>query len=219
MVYQSMFGFLSALLLALLFILQPTSDKDLIVFQKEVHSQFAQATTELVAGESLVEPFAFIWSTVNSFYDQSANEALALIQPDEAFSDLVMSFIPSYHENLKVASAPFVTNLPHEEPIYNIVPMNDAEALLDPYFSHDLLTTEGGVVAGESIDISREPFDGDTQVDNLENNNVALVPVTWVTINDSITGAPNCVAIFDGTVNTYPGSCAQENAIIEVYEN
>jgi hypothetical protein len=61
---------------------------------------------------------------------------------------------------------------------------------------------------GESIDVFENP-----------EPTPVVPPVIWTTITDSITGAPNCVAIFDGTVNAYPGMCAQESDTIQVYEN
>jgi hypothetical protein len=202
-VYQSMFVSLSALLMAVLFVLQPTSNPDMEDFQSRVRGQFAQAATELMAGESFTQPFALVWNSVHSFYSESANEAIALLE-DDTIATLALIFDSEYLLDKEIAAAPVIARAPYEEPLANIIPMSEAESLLDPYFNEDLVyeNNSGGVVAGESIDISQEE----------------PVPLVWMTITDSITEFPYCVAVFNGTINSYPGACANDS-LTTVYEN
>jgi hypothetical protein len=224
-VYQSMFISLSALLLAVLFVVQPTDSQDMKAFQNQIKEQFAQASMQLLRGPNLGEPFALVWSSVDAFYAESATAAIALLQND-ALSDLALLFDSNYEQNMEVAFAPIVGRIiePTEEALLNIVPYDENEYLLDPYFNDDLvymLDENGevsGIVAGESIDASDVPADSQVR-SQPEEPLVQRPPVTWMTITDSITGQPNCVAIFNGTINAYAGPCAKEDAIIQLYEN
>jgi hypothetical protein len=206
-VYQSMFVSLSALLMAVLFVLQPSPSPEMQEFKSQIHEQFAQAAMELIAGESFVEPFTLVWNSVNGFYSESADQAVALLD-DDIIASLALIFNEEYQNNVAIVSAPMSARvLALEEPLLNIIPMGEAESLLDPYFSEDLAYIEhyGGVVAGESTDANHD----------------AEPPVAWMTINDSITTFPYCVAIFNGTINSYPGGCASDanNHLTPVYEN
>ncbi|MBX4188329.1 MAG: hypothetical protein KW793_04325 [Candidatus Doudnabacteria bacterium] len=212
-IYQSMFVSLSMLLMAVFFVVQPSDKEEMKAFQTQLKEEFSIASAEILQGESFVEPFAFVWSSISNFYDVSANEALALLQPDSAFNDLAMMFNKEYQANLKIAAVPVLPHPPTEDALINIVPVDENEFLLDPYFNEDLAygILGEGVVAGESIDIYED--------DIIEKPISPVPPVVWRTINDSITGDPNCVAIFNGTVNAYPGPCAQEEDLGQVYEN
>jgi hypothetical protein len=206
-IYQSMFLSLSALLMAALFVLQPTADQDMQKFQSEIRGHFAQAASELVAGESFAEPFALVWTSVNNFYTISADESVALLE-DSTLSDIALMFDADYFSNMAMIQAPRVARVVQEEALLNIVPMSDEASSIDPYFNEDLAYSPdgNGVVAGDSIDASAE---------------VPMEPaqkVTWITLNDSITNFPYCVAVFNGTVNSYPGACARDE-IAKVYEN
>jgi hypothetical protein len=202
-VYQSMFVSLSALLMAVLFVLQPTGNQDMKDFQSQVSQKFAQAATELLAGENIVEPLALVWNSVNGFYAESADEAIALLD-DGGIATLALMFDSEYLYDIEIASAPILARAPLEEALTNIIPMNEVESLIDPYFNEDLAHVGdfGGTVAGESVDVSEE----------------AATPVVWMTINDSITSFPYCVAVFNGTINSYPGACAKDD-LKHVYEN
>jgi hypothetical protein len=205
-VYQSMFVFLSVLLLALLFIVSPTKDKDLLVFQQEIRSQFAQATVDVLGGIDYAEPFVLVWESVDAFYKESAAQTIALLEPTESVTEMVLMFSEEYLIDKEIASTTLVLRPTiKEDAIFNIVPMSEADLLLDPYFHEDLVYMEeyGGVVAGESISVSEE----------------ARPEADWKTITDSITGYPFCLAIFNGEVNSYPGPCAQEDAINVVQTN
>lgn len=189
--------------MAVLFVLQPTGDSDMKNFQAEVREQFVQAGTQLMAGESFIEPFALVWNSVQEFYSESANEAVALLD-DATLANISLMFNSEYLTNIEIAAAPIIPRPPYEEALVNIIPMSEAETLLDPHFNEDLAYTEnfGGVVAGESVDVSQEK----------------AAPVVWMTINDSITEFPYCVAVFNGTINSYPGACAEDN-LSPIYEN
>lgn len=202
-VYQSMFVSLSALLMAVLFVLQPTSNPDMEDFQSRIRGQFAQAATELIAGESFTEPFALVWNSVYGFYSESADQAIALLE-DDGITSLALMFNSDYLFDVEVASAPLIARAPYEEALMNIIPMSEVESLIDPYFNEDLAYVDnfGGTIAGESIDISEEE----------------PAPLVWMTITDSITAFPYCVAVFNGTINSYPGACAADT-LTPVYEN
>jgi len=204
-VYQSMFVSLSMLLLALLFVISPTEDKDLLSFQENIKNKFAQATVEVIGYQSFTEPFAFVWSTVEEFYDESATAAIALLQPDESFTELALMFSSQYQVDKLVAGTQIAMRPPTEDAVLNIVPMSEAESLLDPYFNEDLAYVEefGGTVAGESITVGEED----------------RPPVVWTTLTDSITGFPFCVAIFNTEINSYPGACVEEEMPAVIHMN
>jgi hypothetical protein len=204
-VYQSMFISLSALLMAALFVLQPTSSPEMDEFQSQVREQFASAAHELMAGESFAAPFALVWNSVDAFYSESADQAVALLD-DRALASLVLMFDSDYLSDIEIAAGPMVARAPQEEALINIIPMSEAESLLDPYFREDLAYVQlnGGTVAGESIDAS-QPMEDEP-------------PLVWMTITDSITEFPYCVAVFNGTINSYPGACASDDSN-PIYEN
>ncbi len=202
-VYQSMFVLLGMLLMAALFVMQPTNQPELAKFQSDVKSKLVTATQQVFGSQDYSEPFALIWATTENFYNGATDEAIALLQPDEAFMSLALSFDADY--NAAVASNPTVLALVprNEAPLYGIVPTGNPEALIEPSFNDDAAyyhSEFGGVVAGTSIELSDEGI--------IEGPHKA----TWLDLKDSITGDAYCVAIFDGTVNTYPGTCAREEA-------
>jgi hypothetical protein len=213
-VYQSMFVSLSALLMAALFVLQPADSQEMKDFQSSLRQQFTQAATQLVEGESFTEPFALVWSSVDSFYSESANEAIALLH-DDSITSLALMFNGDYQLDREIAAAPVIArnDVYVEEALTNIVPDNfvaaivpdEVESLLDPNFNEDLVYDQatGGRVAGESIGTDPQP---------------EPAPVVWMTISDSITAYPYCVAIFNGSINSYPGACAKDERA-PVYEN
>jgi hypothetical protein len=214
--YQSMFVFLSALLLAALFAVAPSGDKEVAAFQKDLHQKFFTAAAQVIGGYDYAAPFQLVWATASDFYSESSQSALALLEPEQSFINLVMSFDRAYVENIQLAAAPFVLRPPTDDSLHNIVPMDENELLLDPYFNDDLayLKINGGMVAGESIDI----YQKSAADQPLPPPQPQVPPVVWMTIADSITGYPYCVGIFNGTINSYPGQCAEEYDT-NVYEN
>lgn len=194
--------------MAALFVLQPTNDADMNKFRAEVGQKFAHAATELMAGESFAEPLTLVWNSVYDFYSASADQAIALLD-DEGIAQLALMFDSEYLADVEVVSKPLVMRtLMQEEALLNIIPMDETESLLDPNFREDLayVGNSQGQVAGESVDISSE---------------VTSPPVVWMTIQDSITEFPYCIAVFNGTINSYPGACAvdDESNSARVYEN
>lgn len=212
-----MFVFLSTLLMAVLFAVSPTGDAEVTAFQKDLHQKFSSAAAQVIGGYDYAEPFQLVWATATDFYSQSSEQALALLEPDQVFMDLAMSFNSNYVEDMRIASSGFILRPPSEDALLNIVPMDENETILDPYFDENLayLQINGGIVAGESIDIYEEQEIADEQVIEPP---VTAPTVVWATINDSITGYPYCVGIFNGTINSYPGPCAEEHDT-KVYEN
>ena len=214
--YQSMFVSLSALLLAALFVLQPTNNTDHSVFQDTIKEQFATAALQLVGEESFTEPISLVWSSVHEFYSESTDEAIALLE-DRSLTSLALKFDVQYQLAMQAVNAPVLAQASLEEPLLNIVPMEDVESLLDPNFSEELAYQQNsmqpevdGRVAGISTDID---------VEVVADPEPKTVPVVWMNVNDSITNYPYCVAIFNGEVNSYPGKCAQDDSLYHVYEN
>lgn len=213
--YQSMFVSLSALLLAALFVLQPTSNTDHSVFQDTIKEQFAAAALELIGDESFItEPISLVWTSVNAFYSESADEAIALLD-NPGFTNLALMFDGEYQLAVQSLRTPVIARAPYEEPLLNIVPMDDVESLLDPNFSEDLAYEQNylqlekdGRVAGISTEVDVEVVEEPVQT---------APPVVWMTVNDSITSVPYCVAVFNGEVNSYPGVCAEEDDAHALY--
>lgn len=242
-IYQSMFYSLGVMLMALVFVIQPTDSPEVNKFQKEIKSRFVSAGQELLAGPSVAEPFVLVWSGVASFYDESSTQAIALLQ-DQALTDLALSFNADYQLHLALAENPLPLRVATEEPLTNIVPeglvasgfhlvnypdstlaYDDTDFILDPEFNENRAYEQyagshseevalddvanglnGGRVAGES-----------TVATEWLAASASSAPV-WVTVNDSITNYPYCVGIFNGTVNSYPGTCATESRG-KIYEN
>lgn len=200
---QLQYFFLSALLGAALFVMQPTEIKEVVTFQKDIQTKFAQSFVQLVGQQNFVEPFEFVWTGVSDFYSQSTDVAIAMISPSEETLAMMLRFDSQYHKDVETIKTAFVPRgFMSEEPIYYMVPVSDAESLLDPYFSEDNNYARQGLVAGESIT-------GD-QPDPA--------PATWLNVPDSISGQIYCVGIFDGSVNVYAGTCAYDD-IKKSYEN
>lgn len=213
--HQSMFGFLSAVLLALLFVISPAEAPEVTAFQSQVRTAFRDAAVKAWGNQSVAEPFALIWATTQGFYGQSADQAIALLEPADEIVELVLAFDGDYQLARNIFSAPRVVRAPDEAPLYNIIPMpDDAERLLDPAFSEGLAYQEPsdqGMVLGESTSVGEEngmPGPGEGVEPALPMS--PRTQAAWSEIADSITGQPHCVAVFYGTVNSYPGPCAKE---------
>jgi hypothetical protein len=205
--YQSMFVFLSIALMAVLFVMQPTDDKDMQAFKSEVQDMFVTAAHQVMGDQSVVEPFAFVWTVTQDFYGQSADQALALLKPDDSLVELALMFDGEYLLDKEMIQAPVITRAASEEPVQLVaLQHNETEDLLDPNFDEDLAYVEdfGGRVAGESI-TTGEPQPTQT--------------AEWVELHDSITGEAYCVAVFFGAINSYMGPCAREEEPNLIYAN
>jgi len=220
-----MFGFLGALLMALLFVITPTETPEVTAFQLDVQGLFKSAATEAWGSDSVTEPFALIWSASEDFYAQTADQAIALLEPMESVTRLALSFDSGYLLAVETFTAPRIVKAPHEAPLYNIIPMpDDAERLLDPSFSEILAYGEsderlGGQVLGESTSAQEESGSLAAEED-VALPSVPQQQANWVEVSDSITGGTHCVAVFYGTVNSYAGPCARvEDKFAVVQQN
>jgi hypothetical protein len=215
--YQSMSVFLGVIAIAVFFVMQPSDDVEVQSFQADIRQMFVQATKELVGDQSFTEPFAMIWTVADNFYKQSADQAIALIQPTDEIVELSLALDSDYQVAKANYSAPLVMRAPFEEPISlvslsrpapqeELAVNDDPESVLDPKFDEDLAYVEefGGKIAGESVDVGPQDPKAHSQ---------------WLDLTDSITGEAYCVAIFYGTVNTYPGACAKEEEQTVIYAN
>lgn len=212
--HQFMFLNLAAILLAVFFVLQPSHDTEVAKFQDNVKHQFVAAAKELWGPASPGESLALVWNGLSAFYDASTTQTLALLTPSNRVVEFALSWDANYQVSKQIALAPIVTRRPSEEPLYNIVPMSPDEALIDPYFNDDLAYTQNGAgqVAGESIGV--DDFDVHHETDAPKTEHKA----EWVTLKDSITGVPYCIAVFNGELNSYAGTCAQDTETL-FYEN
>lgn len=215
--YQFMFISLSAILFAVFFIVSPTQEADVAKFQNEIKEKFATAATQAWGKSSVVEPLVLVWNSMDVFYTESATQTLALIKPSESFIETVLAFDGNYQASKQIAAAPMVVRPPQEEPIYNIVPTSPSENLIDPFFNENLayILDDEGKVAGESVGLEEVMEDEELGYEYVP---APMRTAMWVTLNDSITGVPYCVSIFNGELNSYPGTCARDSETL-IYEN
>lgn len=187
---QLNYAFLCVIMAAAFFVLKPSDSDEVKLFQANLKSDFAQSFASLIGDESFLEPFAFIWNTSEAFYQDTSNQALALLKPTDTMVEFTLRFNKQYQSDKIAAHSDIsLSGYMALDPLINIVPVSDAEKLLDPYFSEEGFESEGRV-AGESIGAG------------FEDKN----PV-WLTIPDSLNGEVYCLAIFDGVVNSYQGPC------------
>jgi hypothetical protein len=244
LIYQSMFYSLGALLMALIFVVQPTTSPEVNKFQSDLKNQFAVASQQLLAGPSAVEPLVLVWSGVSAFYDESSVQALALMQ-DDALINLALNFNSDYQLSLAMAQNPIPFRLATEDPIMNIVPdglvaseyyqvnypglaalaYDDPDFILDPEFDENRAYKQFGshkFSNNGNIETIEVPTQGRVAGESTVSPEwvaASVNPVpTWMTIHDSITNYPYCVSVFNGTVNSYPGVCAKDD-YGQVYEN
>lgn len=174
-------------------------ERGVMGFKGEVRHEFSRAFVQTVGDKAWFEDVEIVWSGVNDFYSQSADNALALFEPREEEKDAVAvvgNIVVAFERGVngikgdkgmvagETIEEEFVPqdNFMTEEPIYNIIPENDSGSVQGIYYL---------------------PFET-LPAENTNSN-------PWVTIIDPVTGQSHCVAIFNNEISEYEGECKQDS--------
>lgn len=168
-----------------LFVLQQSYIPKVADWQDGIKQEFGKAFVQTVGDQPLFTEFGFVFDSVNDFYNQAADAAIALIASPQSDQDIAFVFGSVYNTFAQalMPKLPVALNIPlekfmTEEPLYNIIP--------------DIGMKNNQEVAGTSF------------TDPVNANN------SWVTIEDNSTGQLYCLAIYNGEVNKYLGVCKSD---------
>ncbi len=202
-------------LLSALFVMQEGGPVEIRNLKSEIREQIRLGFWQALGDQPLFESFEIVWRGVEGFYNQSADEMLALIEPTPAEDDMneviakawkTMTIDYNYDRSAKddrgkIAGLLIEGKFMQEEPLANIVPegnskseiprLPDGQGNLEQISNFQFQVSNPSVL-GESV----EPADG---------------PNGWVTIQDNYTGKLYCLAIYNGEVNKYMGPCKRDD--------
>ena len=177
---------------ATFFVVQPANSPEMSQWQDGMKLQFTNAWVQTLGDQPWFTEFALIYEGVSGFYEHATDATIALINQPEADEDVIYVFNQVYNIFANAINSnsdtiayselplpPITDEFMTEEPLYNIVP-----------YRMVVKTIEDGTVAGVSLD-----------------NSVVNDNQPWVTIKDNLTNQLYCLAIYNGTVNKYLGSC------------
>lgn len=186
----SLFYALSAFVLFMaLFVMKPSDVSEVALLQEEMQSQFSVAFQQTIGDQPYFEEILLVIDGVTNFYTLAADSSIALYEDKQADAELAFIFGATYEKLVSVVSS-YVKSansatIAQEEPQLT-VPVADL-AITEP------VEDSFGVVSGALLDVL--PV-------NLEK--------PWVTIQDNSTGQLYCLAIYNGEVNKYLGSCKDD---------
>ncbi|HEX5430230.1 MAG TPA: hypothetical protein VFX17_04105 [Patescibacteria group bacterium] len=204
---EQLFYSLSAvLLLAAAFVLQPARNSDVAQFQQSVKHQFQVATLEVIGDRPWFGEVNLIVSSVNEFYQESADAVIVALTPaptesgvayigNSMIHEFAQLLTPAKINQPAVAVVPtfqIPANFMQEPPIDNIIPAGDHK---------NPVADANGAQASISA------------VQSIASANTAIndgLGSPWVNLRDSDTGQVYCVAIFNAEVNRYIGPCKDE---------
>lgn len=182
-----------------LFLVLPFGFGQVGEFKADVNNQFTTALQQTMGDQPfIVDDLGLVWSSINNFYDQSADATLALLEPGSSEDDLVRVVRNVYTTFTTIASEfeqARIERVAGEEVINQIT--NNRYQNLENFMAGEPLynIVPDGAIAGEYI-VAGEPLNTDNP---------------WVTMQDNITGQLYCVAIFNNEVNKYLGPCKYDS--------
>ena len=197
---EKIFYSLSMLVLgAALFIMSPSQNSTVADFQNEVSFQFQTATIQVFGDQPVFDDTKFVIESIYNFYDQSADAALALLQPTPAEADL-NNVVAAVYQDFQVALSSSQArvagvetsqveqpaNFMQEEPIYNLLP--------EQLISHQPAQADIPVASTDAAEYETA----------INQNN------PWANLRDNTTGQIYCVAVFNSQVSQYLGPCKNE---------
>jgi hypothetical protein len=175
-------------------VMQPMPNDHVTFWQQDMHQQFSKAFIQTIGDGPWFEDLELVLDGIATFYDQAADSMIALMGDRETDADIVQIFAKVYEElSLAINQEGSVSGISYEsislplpnddfmteDAIYNIVPYREIVKTIDSEVSTS------------------------AQVQKAVNS--ASNP--WVTIKDNLTGQLYCLAVYNGTVNQYIGSC------------
>lgn len=166
--------------------MKPSGVEEVGMLQDEMQTQFAIAFQQTMGDQPYFSEALLVIEGVSDFYNQAAVSSIALFEDKQADAELAYVFGATYNKLVSVVSSYVKSG--------SIVNIAQKEPLPAPPVA-DLVVTEPvrdyyGAVSGALLDVS--PV-------NLEK--------PWVNIQDNFTGQLYCLAIYNGEVNKYLGSC------------
>ncbi len=177
-----------------LFAMQNSSIPEVSMLQQKIQNDFVVAWQQTVGDQPMFEDFGLVFDSVSEFYQQSAVAGIALVQDQASDRDLVFIYTRAYEQVLMtfhpapalpvaaVTPEMIPTNFMTEPSIGNIVPE------IAPAQLAQEAPAEAGMVSGISQGAVNE-----------------VMP--WVTMRDNLTGQLYCVALYNGELNKYLGTC------------
>lgn len=179
------FGLATIVASAALFAFIPFANPKVAAVQTEMMERFSIGWQQTFGDRPWFEEVSFIFDVTNNFYAQAAEATIAFLDDPETSADIYYVWGQVYYTfantiNLENHNALAQEELPTSQTIPNFMEEEPLYNLV-PY-REVVKTIETPVVAGANTGV-------------------------WSTITDAITGQAYCLAVFNGEVNQYLGTC------------
>jgi hypothetical protein len=191
------------------FAVHQTNVPEVNAWQSQVRQAVTIAWEQTYGDRPVTADFALAYEGVTGFYERASGEIVGLMQPLRSDRDLYHVFAEVYGIFARAAGGPIEPtilamdaseripeNFMREESVYNIVPVS--------FQSKDIPEVSG---VTQTINSRETAWKNSEQEGELPVNNETK---QWVTLQDNITGAKYCLAIYNGEVNKYLGPCAYD---------
>jgi hypothetical protein len=206
---EQFFYFMSAgFLLLIMFALHPSNVKATSDFQDKVVGEVSIVWNDLMDGYRPWEEVAFIWNGVSTFFDESANQTIALLQPTEMPNEVryAIDHVAFATAELFDFRAP-IENAPVNVAVTTISHPSAREVVLsfEELYEEMMQLEEELMFDEQSAILETKPQVAGVETSFSEPVNSKERP--WVTLTDNITGQEYCVSIYNSEVNKYLGEC------------
>ncbi|OGE73699.1 MAG: hypothetical protein A3I07_02000 [Candidatus Doudnabacteria bacterium RIFCSPLOWO2_02_FULL_42_9] len=169
------------------FLFVPLSNPEVASVQQDMVQRLDIGWQQTIGDRAWFEEVFFIYDTVQNFYTQSADATIAFLEDSEADADIYFVWGSVYQIFADVFDQSDSNlahgPLPSAETVPNFMTEEPLYNLI-PY-REVVKTIETPVVAGSATG-------------------------AWRTIIDGVTGQSYCLAIFNGEVNQYVGTCSSQ---------
>jgi hypothetical protein len=201
----------SVAMLAALFVMTPSVNSEVSVFQDTIKQEFTTATIQVFGDQPVFDEVLLIIESVNEFYVRAADEMIVLLTPNMGEQDQLNILVVDVYSKLKLAFNPNQYVAMSQEP--QVLGLNTLETEYN-------LTVPENFMQGEPIDLAILAETTQPEVGTDENIVYQLIEIEyqepeitapmWVDLEDGVTGDIYCVGIFNSEVNRYLGPCKQD---------
>jgi len=180
---QQLFYALSIFVLMMaIFVIRPSSVPVVASLQNDMKQKFSVAWQATMSDASYFEAVTTVYDGVADFYDQAASSAIALLNQPQQDEQMYLAFNSAYHFVADAFVAPDRT-----------LAMREVRTIkTKPGLAREVEPHVLGARTEETTPLNK--------------------PNSWVTIADNTTGQLYCLAIYNGEVNKYPGTCPEESS-------
>lgn len=217
---ERIFYFLSAVVLTSAgFVLTPSTNQNVVDFQKLVKEEFVTATIQVFGDQPVFDESIFVIETITEFYHRSADEMIILLTPTHGEDEAMNKVAINVYSGLKVALNPKTYASPSQiGSLSGTFGYSKPEVLgseTTSPLSFDLVISGNFMEEAAIYNIVPEDWvasSSQTQAVDLaqDQSTEAVVSATWVSMKDGVTGQVYCVGIFNSEVNRYLGSCKND---------